>query len=141
MSGSKARALISSGLFFQKAALLVSKQGVCTSLSVCLSVNLLYFPGAYRGGGGASFPDSSQGLRPHIIGFHGNLATFSPHPTLCPAPHSNGFICVPWRLARAGPGQVAMAISHSFQIELLKDVAFGPEIVQACSPAQQEELS
>ena len=31
-----------------------------------------------------------------------------------------------------------MASSHSFQIELLKDVALGPEIVQACSQLQQE---
>lgn len=49
------------------------------------------------------------------------------------------FVCL-----GAGPGlglgQVAMVISYSFQIELLKDVTLGPEIVQACSQLQQEKL-
>lgn len=49
------------------------------------------------------------------------------------------FVCL-----GAGPGlglgQVAMVISYPFQIELLKDVALGPEIVQACSQLPQEKL-
>lgn len=140
MSGSKARALISSGLFFQKAALLFSKQSVCTSLSVCLSVNLLYFPGADRVGAQASLTaPRASGLTLLVFMETWQLSPPTPPFALHHIPMAL-FVCLGgW--PGLGLGQVAMAISHSFQIELLKDVAFGPEIVQACSPAQQEELS
>lgn len=55
----------------------------------------------------------------------------------CPAPALHHipmalFVCL-GDLPGLGLGQVAMAISHSFQIEPLRDVALGPEIAQACS--------
>ena len=105
VSGSKAKAFISSGLFFKKQCCCpLSTVHVWVCVFLCLSIcESVPFSWADPCGPPWASLTAPRAWGPTLLVFM-ETWQLSLHPPFALQPHSNGFICVPWSWARAGPG-------------------------------------